>query len=79
MSQIPSLVAPTQSLFRALLGLCIASSTLLSSPARADDVGESVALQLSTGVPNTYAFRGFVLATAMPAGDPRSSPIGHAS
>jgi hypothetical protein len=73
-SQNPSLVAPSQSPFArfaslasrpsfqvSLLALCAACGALLSSPAQADDVGESIALQLTTNVPNTYAFRGFVL------------------
>jgi hypothetical protein len=61
-SQNPSLAAPAKSLIGAFLGLSIGAATLLSgTDARADDVGESIALQLSTNATNTYAFRGFVL------------------
>jgi hypothetical protein len=74
-SQNPSLVAPAKSLIgvflefccadrrASALGLCMAAATLLSAvnDARADDIGESISLQLSTNATNTYAFRGFVL------------------
>jgi hypothetical protein len=61
-SHNPSLAAPAKSLIGAFLGLSIGAATLLSgTDARADDVGESIALQLSTNATNTYAFRGFVL------------------